>query len=61
MLIDQNERCVEIYRLNEAGEWVHEILREEGELSLMSLPNGACAISFDEVYEGVIFTVEGQA
>ena len=56
VLIDQNERCVEVYRLNEMSQWIHEILREDGLLELASLPNGTCAITFDDLYEGVIFT-----
>ena len=55
VLIDQNERCVEIYRRNETGDWVHEILREAGELELASFPEGRCLLSLDDIYEGVIF------
>jgi Uma2 family endonuclease len=54
VLIDQRQRLVEVHRLNEEGEWVHEIIRSQGEVELASLPNGPCVISLDEIYEGVI-------
>ena len=54
VLIDQRKRLVEVHRLNEEGEWVHEIIRGKGEVELTSLPNGPVTISLDEIYEGVI-------
>ncbi len=54
VLIDQRKRSVEVYRLNDDGQWMQEIIRSKGELELTSLPNGPCVISLDEIYEGVI-------
>lgn len=54
VLIGQRKRLVEVYRLNDAGEWVYETIRSKDELELNSMPNGPCVISLDEIYEGVI-------
>lgn len=54
VLIGQRKRLVEVYRLNDEGEWVYEIIRSKGALELTSMPNGPCVISLDEIFEGVI-------
>jgi Uma2 family endonuclease len=54
VLIEQRKRCLEVYRLNDDGEWEHETIRGKRELELTSLPNGTCSISLDDIYEGVI-------
>jgi Uma2 family endonuclease len=56
VLIEQDEQRVEVYRLNEQHEWVHEILADAGVLELRSLPDGVCSISLEDIYESVIFT-----
>lgn len=54
VLIEQARRQVEIYRLNEAGQWQHEIVSDQGEMRLESLPT-PLILTLDEIYEDVPF------
>jgi Uma2 family endonuclease len=58
VLIAQDERRIEVYRRDDAGEWGQEILGPNADLRFESLPGGALSMTMDEVYEDVEFERE---
>lgn len=54
VLIEQNKRQVEVYRLDAQGQWQHEIVSGTGEIRLESLPT-TLSLTLAEIYEDVPF------
>lgn len=55
VLISQDEKRVEIYRLGKSGRTQMLVLGANDEVRFESLPTGAITLTMDDIYEDVIF------
>lgn len=55
LLIAQERRLVELYRRDEAGEWLHQVYDGSGEITINCSPLQP-RLTLDELYEDVVLT-----